>query len=103
MNGPIRLSGVDGQKYFINPMMITLFTKSTQELCTILMGPGGKNSHVKGASIVIINSLPLQVMETEAEILEALQRYRRKSEDNMIRLRDRINREDWEGECDDDA
>ena len=99
MNGPIRFTGVDGEHYYINPSVITLFTKSTPDMCKLLAG--SRDMCVRGASIVIVNSLPLQVEESETDILQALKRYRQKTEDDMIRLRDKIQREDWKDGYDD--
>lgn len=100
MIGLIKLTSVDNQAFFINPIQITMFTESTPEFCGALCG--NPNSCVKGATTMLVGSLPLQLKDTPKDIISALIRLRDQQHQVAINLMKDRSKEDWQREDDDE-
>lgn len=96
----LKLTGVDDHTYYLNPGYISMFTASNPALCQALVGDADRCRPT--ASLIVCSGLPLQVKDNTQEIVEALQRLRRASESHALKLRKRIERQDWEGDQEED-
>lgn len=95
MNGLIKLTRLNGKGIYVNPLMISLFGESDEEL-TKLVGCAS----APGATVIFIAGMMFQVRETEQEIIRAsarlIDKMVKKQQDSVIALRNRLNpEEDW--------
>ena len=100
MIGLIKLTLPNGDPFYINPGMITMFTTNTKETADIL-GLNAARSMEKG-SIMFIAGQCFQLMETPNQVINSITRLRQKAEDNALQLRKKAEKEDWEDYDDED-
>jgi hypothetical protein len=96
--GLIKLSipsvpGGKDQPCYINPMMLTFFTPSTE---SFVAGIGGNpEAVIPGATVILIGGLPLQVRESHKDIISAIVRLRDQAEDHILGFKKKLEKEDW--------
>ena len=105
INGSITIKGIDDVFYTINPLAIMLIAPSTPMLAHAF----GCDPTVcrPRASIVMVNSVPLQMAESREAIVKKINRLKKSQEDHFFELKKRSERsewetEDWEDEDDDE-
>ena len=94
MIGLVQLTGPDNSPLFVNPSMISFIAGNTPQFAQSI-GVNPEISNGKG-SCLMIAGMPFQVQDTPNQIINALTRLRVKNENNMLKLRDRISREKWQ-------
>lgn len=94
MIGLIKLTLPNGDPFYINPGMITMFTPNTRDNAEIL-GLNSSLSIGKG-SIMFIAGQCFQLLETPNQVINSITRLRQKAEDNALQLRKKAEKEDWE-------
>lgn len=95
MNGWIKLTLYTGEKLYVNPLQISVFTKATPDIT----GLAGCSPH-PGATSVFVAGMMFQVKESEREIAQIsralMDKLADRQQENVIRLRERLREDDRE-------
>lgn len=98
LNGSITLTGIDNEPYTINPLAITIIAPASPMLVHAF-GCDPKQCR-PGASIVVVNSIPLQMADSPKAIQKKINRLKRAAEQHAIDFKKRLERSEWSSEDD---